>query len=468
MDNDNKVEQLMKILGAKRRKLSDDTVEMIEDLNENEWFNNLDRVRKYKYASIISDLTKKNTELPSHIDVLDSSLNKTQKKAMLDHLNFIESLDNMTENYDVSVKEAVRYWKKALNGELSNIVEKVESKGWTDKVTDEIIRKIEISESLIGDEKLKYSNWINYVEKMPTKCKEIETPIDVLVKNAIINLDKKVFGMNKVKNDLLTIMVNMLVNKSGGHSIGLKGPPGIGKTLLMSVIGDSFNIPFTQISLGGAQYPGLILGDLSVHIGSGPGAIAKAMVNNGCTNGIIFFDEIDKTGKFEGDNAIENALIHIMDSTTNHNFRDNFLPEIPIDLSNIIFVYSMNSTKDINPALLSRMNIIDVDGYSNDDKLNMAKHYFIPSLLNQYNLSDVIINDSIINSLIKRSDEKGVRHLKNYLDIIIKRINVHAIVDKIDLDDGIVFSKPYTVTEKVVDRLIPKKEENISHLMFYS
>jgi len=153
-----------------------------------------------------------------------------------------------------------------------------------------------------------------------------------------------------------------------------------------------------------------------------------------CNNGIIFFDEIDKISRADKGREIENALLHIIDFTQNHQFRDKYLMDIPIDISNCFFIYSMNSTRDMDPALISRMPIIRMEGYSRRQRREILEKFLLPEILATYQMSpdDISFTPEAAEYLVAHVDENrqelvGVRELKNVLNQMVARLNLYRL-----------------------------------------
>ena len=178
--------------------------------------------------------------------------------------------------------------------------------------------------------------------------------------------------------------------------------------MLAKIIADVINLPICQIALGGISDASFLEGHSFTYTGSEPGYIAKAVTQMGCTNGIIFLDEIDKISKTDKGKELEHALLHITDFTQNHDFRDKYMPEIPIDLSDHIFIYSMNSTKNMDKALLSRIPIIHFDGYTSEQKIEIIQKFLLPEILKNYDFlsTDIMIPIDTAKLLIKNIQEE--------------------------------------------------------------
>jgi ATP-dependent Lon protease len=139
--------------------------------------------------------------------------------------------------------------------------------------------------------------------------------------------------------------------------IGLVGPPGVGKTAISSIIAKSLNLPFKHISLGGIKDASVLIGHSSTYVGSKPGLLVNTLNEMKYLNGVILLDEIDKVGSdFNDKKSISSVLIHLLDKSQNKSFQDSFMPEVPIDMSNVLFIVSMNDVNKIDKILKDRLN----------------------------------------------------------------------------------------------------------------
>jgi ATP-dependent Lon protease len=189
----------------------------------------------------------------------------------------------------------------------------------------------------------------------------------------------------------------------------------------------SLNLPFYHISLGGIKDGSFLDGFSNTYIGSKQGIIVDALIKMNCNNGIIFFDEIDKiSDSIEGVEVV-NQLIHILDNTQNNKFYDKYISDIPIDLSNIWFICSLNNLDVINPILKNRLFVVDVDGYGTIQKIEISKNILIPKKMKEYGLDNQLhFDDQVIEYIINKhkKTDRGVRELKRNLDTICKRLDI--------------------------------------------
>lgn len=237
-------------------------------------------------------------------------------------------------------------------------------------------------------------------------------------------LDKKLYGMDSVKEQLLLFTHNKLKYPTfQAHCLGLIGPPGVGKTSVAKCLSKSLDLPFEQISFGGITNAEYIKGHDFTYIGSKPGEIAQCMIRMEKKNGIMFFDEFEKIN--DNQNVV-NTMLHITDTTQNAEFKDNFFGDLRIDLSNIWFICSMNE-KPMDKALSDRIFYIQVKGYSKKDKIQIVEKYTLPTVLKNIGLKvdDIQIPEEIIEKIIdKVSDsEEGVRRLNQSIHVLVSKLS---------------------------------------------
>jgi ATP-dependent Lon protease len=211
------------------------------------------------------------------------------------------------------------------------------------------------------------------------------------VKAAKLELDKDHFGMQKVKERILEfIAVAKLRNKIKGKNILMVGPPGVGKTSIASSIAKCLNREFIRISLGGESDVAILKGHRRTYIGAYPGKLVQALKTTQTENPVILLDEIDKISAGYRGNLLD-TLLEVLDPQQNHEFRDNFL-EAPLDLSKVLFVCTANLLETISAPVLDRLEVIELSGYTTDEKMEIAKTHLIPKALEKSGIEDFEID----------------------------------------------------------------------------
>jgi len=269
-------------------------------------------------------------------------------------------------------------------------------------------------------------NYLDTVLELPWNSSTKER-VDVEAARKI--LDKDHFGLQKVKERILeTIAVRQMAPHMPPQILCLVGPPGVGKTSIAYSVAKSLNRRLARLSLGGVHDEADIRGHRKTYVGAMPGRIITALIQAGSSNPVLLLDEVDKMGSdYRGDPSA--ALLEVLDSEQNKSYRDHFL-EIPVDLQDVMFITTANTTDTIPRPLLDRMEIIELGSYTDEEKLMIAKNHLIPKQLQSHGLKKGMlrISDDAIREIIQcYTRESGVRGLERKIAEICRKADVQMI-----------------------------------------
>lgn len=346
-----------------------------------------------------------------------SKIDKTQKEYFLREQ--LRAIQEELGEEDENKREIEEYSKKIKKAKLPK-----EAK---EKVVYELNRlKNTGSYSAEGGVIRTYLDWILDI---PWNKK---TKDNLDIKRAREILEDEHYGLEDVKDRIIEYLAVKNMSKSlKGPILCLVGPPGVGKTSIARSIANALNRTFVRMSLGGVRDESEIRGHRRTYVGAIPGRIVNGMKQAQSKNSLFLLDEIDKmSSDFRGDPA--SALLEVLDSEQNKNFRDHYL-ELELDLSEVMFITTANTLDTIPRPLLDRMEIIEVSGYTYEEKFNIAKKYLIPKQFKEHNLEEgkISFSDSAIYSIIENyTRESGVRKLERKAASTIRK----AIADMLERD----------------------------------
>jgi len=306
--------------------------------------------------------------------------------------------------------------------EVEELTEKIEKSGMPKEVREKAsaeLNKLKMM-SPMSAEATVVRNYIDWLVSVPWK-KRSKISRDITKAEKI--LDEDHYGLEKVKQRILEYLaVQQRVKKLKGPILCLVGPPGVGKTSLGKSIARATNRKFVRMSLGGVRDEAEIRGHRRTYIGSLPGKIVQSMSKVGTRNPLMLLDEVDKMAMdFRGDPA--SALLEVLDPEQNNTFNDHYL-EVDYDLSEVMFVTTANSL-NIPPALLDRMEVIRLSGYTEDEKVNIAKQYLIPKQIDRNGLKEkeISISEATVRDIIRYyTREAGVRNLEREIANICRKV----------------------------------------------
>ena len=287
-------------------------------------------------------------------------------------------------------------------------------------------------------------NYLDWLVQVPWK-KRSRTRIDLDKAQEI--LDRDHYGLEKVKERIIEYLaVQSRVKKLKGPILCLVGPPGVGKTSLGRSVAEAVNRKFTRMSLGGVRDEAEIRGHRRTYIGSLPGKIVQNLAKTGKKNPLFLLDEVDKMAMdFRGDPS--SALLEVLDPEQNSTFNDHYL-EVDIDLSDVMFICTAN-TLNIPPALLDRMEVIRIPGYTEDEKVNIARTYLLPKQIESNGLheGELAVTDGALRAIVRHyTREAGVRNLEREVSKIARKV-VKELLSSTQ-------KKRVRVTEKNIDKYL--------------
>src|SRR5207249_5774061 len=260
----------------------------------------------------------------------------------------------------------------------------------------------------------------------------VSTQDKIDINDARSVLDRDHFDLDKVKRRIIEYLaVRKLKPEGGGAILCFLGPPGVGKTSLGKSIAESMGRAFIRVALGGVRDEADIRGHRRTYIGSMPGRLIAELRKAGTKNPLMMLDEIDKLGAdFRGDPA--SALLEVLDPAQNHTFTDHYL-DVPFDLSKVLFISTANTMDSVPGPLRDRMEVIEIPGYTDGDKLNIAKRYLVPRQLeaNALETKHARFSDPALKYIIESyTREAGVRNLERNIGSVARGIAAEVVGGK--------------------------------------
>ncbi|MDQ3799454.1 MAG: endopeptidase La [Acidobacteriota bacterium] len=395
-------------------------------------------------AGRLGDLSASNLELKvedaqSVLDISDPILRLRRVNELLskeiDVLTVQQEINTQARaDIDRSQREYfLRQQLKAIQGELgegNELYEEIEQ--YRDKILkaempqpaeEEALRQLKKLERMHPDtaETATLRNWLDIMTDLPWS-RASKDNLDL--KKAQKILDEDHFGLERVKERIIeALAVRKLKEKPKGSILCLVGPPGVGKTSLGRSIARALNRKFVRLSLGGLHDEAEIRGHRRTYVGAMPGRIIQGIQQAGTNNPLVILDEIDKVGAdFRGDPS--SALLEVLDPEQNSTFRDNYLG-VTFDLSNVMFMTTANVLDTIQPALRDRMEIISLSGYTEEEKLEIARRHLVPKQLEENGIekTDVTFGKTALSAIIGQyTQEAGLRQLEREIGKVCRKI----------------------------------------------
>lgn len=368
----------------------------------------LDEVYPSKRLEKILEILIKENELLEIERELDSKVRKRIKETQKEFF-LREKLKAISEELGEKENEVTQFKQKLASLKLPPHVEQ--------KALMEIQRLEKMSP--YSAEAAVVRSYLDWILNLPWQI-TVEETYDLSYAKRV--LEESHFGLKEAKQRILEFLAVRKRSKNiRAPILCLVGPPGVGKTSLARAVAQALNRKFVRMSLGGLRDEAEIKGHRRTYVGAMPGRIMQLIRNAQCKNPVMLLDEIDKLAvSFQGDPAA--ALLEVLDPEQNREFVDHYI-EIPFDLSQVLFITTANVTHTIPPALLDRMEIIEIESYTEQEKFTIAKNYILPKILREYALDDGVlsISDAVIMKIIRSyTREAGVRQLTRLLEKTIR------------------------------------------------
>lgn len=451
-------------------------------------------IPKHHFSSLKSTKNQKYKEFEKKIDVEIKSRNITMDQIYelqitpeMDDLiwfrNNIKLRDSMYEDSEekfnlinniyqryMKFKDLAYYKMEKLKEEVStdkSIVRRIMSSELPDYAKTILFKKYKLfceNHDSCSEEYSKCIEWIDTVLGIPTRTIE-SNPINLgeignKLKKLNNFLTNKIYGLSQVKEKIMEAMCAKIINpnETNGKILTLVGPPGVGKTSVASTIAEAMNLPFEQISFGSIQDSKILTGHSSTYIGAVPGLFTKIMIKAKRLDSLILLDEIDKITD-SSDSNITSVLFHVLDKSQNHRFKDIYIPEIPLDMSQIIFLCAANDCNKIDPILRDRMTIIELPGYTIQDKVNIAEIYLVPKFKRElkFEENEIVIGNKELEYLIsnKTKVQPGMRDVERRLKELFDRLALLKHSKNINYSFDIKNIKfPVKVTPAIINKLL--------------
>ena len=378
----------------------------------------------------------------------------TTELQMLELKNQIQTrvrVDLDKQQRDYFLNQQLKTIQEELGGntpdlEIESLRQRAAKKKWNVEVKGHFNKEVE-KLARTNPAAADYSVQINYLELLLDLPWNEFTKDNFDLKRAQKVLDKDHFGLDKVKQRIIEYLaVLKLKHNMKAPILCLVGPPGVGKTSLGKSIAKALGRKYVRMALGGIRDEAEIRGHRKTYIGAMPGRIIQSVKKAGAANPVFILDEIDKVGSdFRGDPS--SALLEVLDPEQNNSFYDHYV-EMDFDLSNVMFIATANSLSSIQPALLDRMEIIEVNGYTIEEKIEIAKQHLLPKQREAHGLTtkDVVIKPDVIEKLVEDyTRESGVRGLEKKIGSVVRGVA-----------KSIAMEETYntTVSKKDVERIL--------------
>ena len=375
-----------------------------------------------------------------------------------------DSIDNNQREY--ILREQMKALSKQLGGseeyddEAYEYTEKIQAIGFPEETEEKLLREVNkmFKVSPSSQEYGLIKTYLDSILEMPWNTYTTDT---VNIEKAEKQLEKDHYGLKKVKERILEIIsVRKLNPEIKSQIICLVGPPGVGKTSVGKSIAAALGRNYARVSLGGVRDEAEIRGHRKTYVGAMPGRIVNAIKQAKCMNPVILFDEIDKMGSdYKGDPS--SAMLEVLDPEQNSTFTDHYF-EIPLDLSDVLFITTANTTETIPAPLLDRMEVIELSSYTREEKFHIAKKHLLPKQLKKHGETrkTLKINDKALYEIIDcYTKEAGVRGLEKKIASVCRKAAKKLVSGETSISVTEANLKDFLGVKKFLPETISKTDE---------
>lgn len=469
---------------TKKRKNQDMKDFIVDDIDDNDNIDNInDNYKKSKkqkktnfetkYEELQKEVLKREIDMD---DIFILNLPQNENIWFYEHIKIRDAFHSDSEEYYNIKTQIYEKYNSLKNVDMTNL-NKIKSESHVD---DDVVTRILNSDhddtvktilykkykrcydnvTNASDEMFKVLEWIDNILDLPTKVGENNTSISDKLTKLWKTLNDNVFGLLSVKEKVMeTVCAKLLDPDNKGKILVFVGPPGVGKTAMASAIANALEMPFDQISFGSLKDSTILTGHSSTYIGSIPGMFTKILLKSKRLDTVVLLDEIDKIPDTPEGKSISSVLLHVLDRSQNHRFKDMYMPEISLDLSKMIFLCAANSLDNIDSALFDRMTIINIEGYNVDEKTNIALKYLFPKISKELGFSEneLVIDKDTMTYLITQKTEhrEGMREVERQIYQLCERLSLLKYAKSIPFSfkmNNISF--PHKINTTTLDKLL--------------
>lgn len=409
-------------------------------------------------------------------DTFKTDNNNTHTHKDKDKLKFkrkrdVESDTDIHTKRIKKIEDTLQKYRKDKTNNVDNLRERLLLLDIDTSTKSHLIEKLDSTKLLRDSDFVKNMMWLRTVDKIPFGIykplinSKRKADIKSFLNHVKTTMDKYILGLDDVKQEILEFVSRKITNPNGkGEVLALCGDAGTGKSKILSSLAEALDFQLHQINCGGLNDVSILTGHSETYVGAKPGKIVDILQNSDYMNPIIYLDELDKMSERKSD-ELNGVFTHLLDEDQNHKFQDNYLANINLDLSKVLFVISFNDISKINDIVSDRLKIIHINKPTHDQKVNICSEKLLPDILKNINSKlTVNIDTELISYIIstKCTNEVGVRGVKKIFEKILNRLNYDILIGHIKQTNIHYISKSY------IDTVLKDPNQDLSYLSMYS